>query len=169
MGDGSFTKNGGSHHTRCDLFLTLDITSVDWISDRHENNWQATGRPKQSIQDRGAACQDRIRRESYQRSNASAGLAGICSCPVDVDSHVTAVSPSQLSEPLMKDLDACVVFRVFPFAREDHLDAAHPLWLLRAPNMGPRRRGAAEKDEIPPSHVTPSSAMRRPDYQMIPK
>src|SRR5262249_7877125 len=29
------------------------------------------------------------------------------------------------------------------------------------------RRGAAEKDEIPPSHVTPSSTKTEADYQMI--
>src|SRR5215469_15398662 len=64
------------------------------------------------------------------------------------DLNVAVFNPSEHRKSLPKRHQASLYFRVVLGERMQEHDAPHPLWLLRARRNRPRRRRAAEQDEV---------------------
>jgi hypothetical protein len=70
--------------------------------------------------------------------------------PPDVDLHIAPDGPTQLLQRLQERPDAGLKFRIVRGYGQEHLDASHPLALLRARRNRPTRRAAEQRDELAP-------------------
>src|SRR5262249_46145568 len=84
----------------------------------------------------------------------------VTTAPTKVGPRLAAIGPTQARKRLTERRVATLLFRIIFVASHEHADAPHAVALLRPRRGRPSRRAAEERDELPSSNDSITSAAR---------
>ena len=149
------------------LVESCDDAGGNGIDHANEDDRDRPRLPLEGNGRRGIACHDDVGLQSDQLPRERSYPIDVTSRPTKVQSHVTAIDPTQVRKQLNERRDKRLQHGIVFDARNEHAYAPYAVALLRPRREGPSGSAAEERDELATIHSMTSSARSRIDCRTV--